>query len=129
MLSKIGALAATFSTASAVYTGFNYGSTNTDGSPVTLEQFTNLFNTARNLAGTNGEFTAARLYTTVQVSKPELHLKSNLQLKRHTDPPSRPVLKVVSSLQSLLPSTQTLTFSSGCGLQQVRLTWISRLPL
>lgn len=63
MLSKLSLLAAT---ASAVYTGFNYGSTNTDGSAVTEEQFTNLFNTAKGLAGTNGEFTAARLYTGIQ---------------------------------------------------------------
>jgi len=63
MLSKLSLLAAT---ASAVFTGFNYGSTNTDGSAVTLEEFTSLFNTAKNLPGTNGEFTAARLYTTVQ---------------------------------------------------------------
>ena len=63
VLSKLVALA---SVASATYNGFNYGSTNTDGSAVTLEQFTNLFTTAQALPNTNGEFSAARLYTMIQ---------------------------------------------------------------
>ncbi|KAL9105539.1 MAG: hypothetical protein Q9187_008693, partial [Circinaria calcarea] len=60
------ALAASLSTSYAqVYQGFNYGSTNTDGSPVTQSYFQSLFTTAQNLVGTSG-FTRARLYTTIQ---------------------------------------------------------------
>ena len=62
----LAAFAACFSTAYSQFQGFNYGSTNTDGSPVTLEQFTNDFTTAKALAGTNDAFTSARLYTCIQ---------------------------------------------------------------
>lgn len=62
----VAAFAACVSTAYSQYQGFNYGSTNTDGSPVTLEQFTNDFNTAKALAGTSDAFTSARLYTCIQ---------------------------------------------------------------
>lgn len=59
------ALAATISAAHAAVKGFNYGSTNTDGSAVTEERFIDLFNNAKNLQGTSG-FTSARLYTMIQ---------------------------------------------------------------
>ena len=60
------ALAASLSTSYAqVYQGFNYGSTNTDGSPVTQSYYQNLFTTAQNLVGTSA-FTSARLYTMIQ---------------------------------------------------------------
>ena len=62
----VAAFAACFSTAYSQFQGFNYGSTNTDSSPVTLEQFTNDFTTAKGLVGTNGAFTSARLYTCIQ---------------------------------------------------------------
>ncbi len=62
----IAAFAACFSTAYSHFQGFNYGSTHTDGSPVTLDQFTNDFNTAKALTGTNHAFTSARLYTCIQ---------------------------------------------------------------
>ncbi len=62
----IAAFAACFSTAYSQFQGFNYGSTHTDGSPVTLDQFTNDFNTAKALTGTNHAFTSARLYTCIQ---------------------------------------------------------------
>ena len=62
----VAAFAACFSTAYSQYQGFNYGSTNTDSSPVTLDQFTNDFTTAKALAGTNHAFTSARLYTCIQ---------------------------------------------------------------
>ena len=62
----LAAFAACFSTAYSQFQGFNYGSTNTDGSPVTLEQFTNDFTTAKALAGTSDAFTSARLYTCIQ---------------------------------------------------------------
>ena len=61
----LAAFAACFHTAYSQFQGFNYGSTNTDGSPVTLEQFTNDFTTAKALAGTNDAFTSARLYTCI----------------------------------------------------------------
>ena len=45
--------------------GFNYGSTNTDNSPVTEQQYQNDFTTAQNLVGASG-FTSARIYTLIQ---------------------------------------------------------------
>jgi len=51
--------------AAAVYQGFNYGSTYTNGSAVTQADFEALFTTASNLVGTTG-WTSARLYTMVQ---------------------------------------------------------------
>ena len=62
----VAVFAACFSTAYSQYQGFNYGSTNTDSSPVTLEQFASDFTTAKALAGTNDAFTSARLYTCIQ---------------------------------------------------------------
>lgn len=67
MLSNLSllALAASVSTASAaVYQGFNYGSTLTDGSAKSQADFQNEFTTAKNLVGTSG-FTSARLYTMI----------------------------------------------------------------
>lgn len=48
-----------------VYQGFNYGSVNTDNSPITQSEYENAFNTAKQLAGTSG-FTSARIYTMIQ---------------------------------------------------------------
>ena len=62
----VATFAAFCSTAYSQYQGFNYGSTNTDSSPVTLEQYTNDFTTAKALAGTNDAFTSARLYTCIK---------------------------------------------------------------
>ncbi|ORY68175.1 GPI-anchored cell wall beta-1,3-endoglucanase EglC [Pseudomassariella vexata] len=45
--------------------GFNYGSTNSDGSCRGYEDFKSLFNRAKNLAGAPG-FASARLYTSIQ---------------------------------------------------------------
>ena len=59
------ALAAAVSTASAAYQGFNYGSTFTDGRPRQQADFEALFKTAQGLAGTNGAFASARLYTMI----------------------------------------------------------------
>ncbi|KAK8128971.1 glycoside hydrolase family 17 protein [Apiospora sp. TS-2023a] len=53
------------SLASAQLKGFNYGSTNNDGSCRGYDDFVRFFTEAKNLAGTSG-FTAARLYTSVQ---------------------------------------------------------------
>lgn len=49
----------------AVEKGFNYGSTNSDGSCRAEGDFSNLFTTAKNLVGNSG-FTSARLYTMIQ---------------------------------------------------------------
>lgn len=46
--------------------GFNYGATHTDGSPMTQSDFESRFEAAKKLAGTNGAFTSARLYTMQQ---------------------------------------------------------------
>ncbi|KAF6229800.1 hypothetical protein HO173_011230 [Letharia columbiana] len=62
----LAAFAACFSLSQSAFQGFNYGSTNTDSSPVTLEQFTSDFTTAKALVGTNDAFTSARLYTCIQ---------------------------------------------------------------
>ena len=58
-------LAASIASASAVYQGFNYGSTFTDGSALVESDFQSRFTTAQNLVGTSG-FTSARLYTMIQ---------------------------------------------------------------
>jgi glucan endo-1,3-beta-D-glucosidase len=58
-------LATSVVTASAQYKGFNYGSTNDDGSVRTQDQFESLFTTAQGLVGTTN-FTSARLYTCIQ---------------------------------------------------------------
>ncbi|RKF73428.1 putative glucan endo-1,3-beta-glucosidase eglC [Golovinomyces cichoracearum] len=55
-----------WSTANAVYKGFNYGATKSDGYAIRVQSdFQSLFHTAKNLVGTSG-FSSARLYTTVQ---------------------------------------------------------------
>ncbi|KAI2473541.1 glycoside hydrolase family 17 protein [Annulohypoxylon bovei var. microspora] len=52
--------------AAQVYQGFNYGSTNNDGSCRGYPDFRGFFERAKNLPGTEGHFTAARLYTSIQ---------------------------------------------------------------
>ncbi|KAL8730553.1 MAG: hypothetical protein Q9166_004007 [cf. Caloplaca sp. 2 TL-2023] len=65
--SSILALGASLATASAqVYQGFNYGSIFTNNAPITEQDYEREFNTAKQLAGTNGGFTSARLFTTIQ---------------------------------------------------------------
>jgi len=59
------ALAAAASTVSAVSQGFNYGSTQTDGSVKDQAAFQAEFAAAKGLVGTSG-FTSARLYTMIQ---------------------------------------------------------------
>lgn len=60
-------IAASLSSVSGtVYTGFNYGSTFTDGSAKAQSDFQAEFTTAKNLVGTSGAFTSARLYTMIQ---------------------------------------------------------------
>ena len=62
----LGGLALAVATVNAQLQGFNYGATFEDGSCRTVSDYEGAFNTARNLVGTDGGFTAARLYTTVQ---------------------------------------------------------------
>lgn len=59
------AFAASISGASAVYQGFNYGSTRTDGSAKLQAEFQQDFTTAQGLIGHPG-FSSARLYTMIQ---------------------------------------------------------------
>lgn len=69
-LTKLGLLLlglySTVSTVKAQRQGFNYGATFEDGSCRLASDFAGAFNSARNLAGTSGGFTSARLYTTIQ---------------------------------------------------------------
>ncbi|KAG0651936.1 putative glucan endo-1 [Hyphodiscus hymeniophilus] len=60
------ALAASLSTAAAVSQGFNYGATKSDGTFNLESDFESLFTSAKGLAGTDGGFTSARLYTMIQ---------------------------------------------------------------
>jgi glucan endo-1,3-beta-D-glucosidase len=62
--STLLALAGSLSSSAAVYQGFNYGSTKSDGSFQYQADYEALFSTAKSLVGTSG-FTSARLYTTV----------------------------------------------------------------
>ncbi|KAJ5666818.1 glucan endo-1-3-beta-glucosidase eglC [Penicillium macrosclerotiorum] len=67
MFSKqILALALSAVATEAVYQGFNYGSTKVDGSSKYQSDFETEFETAKNLVGTKGGFTSARLYTMIQ---------------------------------------------------------------
>ncbi|KUJ16095.1 glycoside hydrolase [Mollisia scopiformis] len=60
------AFAASLATSSAVYQGFNYGATKSDGYTVRAQaDFESLFSTAKSLVGASG-FTSARLYTMIQ---------------------------------------------------------------
>jgi glucan endo-1,3-beta-D-glucosidase len=60
------AFAATFSSATAVYQGFNYGSTFTTGAAKMEADFEAEFKNAQNLVGApGGGFTSARLYTMI----------------------------------------------------------------
>ncbi|KAI1482887.1 glycoside hydrolase family 17 protein [Daldinia eschscholtzii] len=52
--------------AAQVYQGFNYGSTNNDGSCRGYDDFRGFFERAKGLPNTDGKFTAARLYTSIQ---------------------------------------------------------------
>ncbi|CAK7212438.1 hypothetical protein SBRCBS47491_001463 [Sporothrix bragantina] len=65
-VASLAALVAALPSALAAYQGFNYGSTFTDGSAKAQTDFENDFKTAASLAGTNGAFTSARLYTMIQ---------------------------------------------------------------
>ncbi|KAI7057206.1 glycoside hydrolase [Hortaea werneckii] len=60
------AAASALATVSAQYTGFNSGNRFTDGSFKQQSDFEAEFNKAKSLAGTNGEFTSVRLFTTIQ---------------------------------------------------------------
>jgi len=65
--SNLIALVALLSAASAgSIQGFNYGATHTDGSAKSQDDFQKEFAAAKKLAGTNGAFTSARLYTMIQ---------------------------------------------------------------
>lgn len=63
--SQFFAPAALFAAVNAQIKGYNYGSTNIDGSPRVQSQWIDHFNTAKNVAGTSG-FSSARLFTTIQ---------------------------------------------------------------
>jgi glucan endo-1,3-beta-D-glucosidase len=59
------ALAATISTVTATYQGFNYGSTFTNGAAKAESDFEAEFKTAQALIGAPGVFNSARLYTSI----------------------------------------------------------------
>lgn len=63
-LTHLLAFALSLASSEAVYQGFNYASTNPDGSSRTQSDFQAQFQTAKNLKGTSG-FTSARLYTMI----------------------------------------------------------------
>ncbi|KAH8723020.1 glucan 1,3-beta-glucosidase-like protein [Phaeosphaeriaceae sp. PMI808] len=65
MWAKVGTVLALASTVVAQSKGFNYGSTNADGSCRTYNDFVRFFNEAKSLQGAPG-FTTARLYTSIQ---------------------------------------------------------------
>lgn len=65
MWAKAASILALASTVVAQSKGFNYGSTNADGSCRTYNDFVRFFNEAKSLQGTSG-FTTARLYTSIQ---------------------------------------------------------------
>ncbi|CAJ2501423.1 Uu.00g042760.m01.CDS01 [Anthostomella pinea] len=64
-LQHLAALGLVAPSAAQAIQGFNYGSTNNDGSCRGYDDFKSLFNRAKNLAGAPG-FASARLYTSIQ---------------------------------------------------------------
>ncbi|KAI1083066.1 glycoside hydrolase family 17 protein [Whalleya microplaca] len=52
--------------ATQLFQGFNYGATDSDGSCRGYDDFWGFFERAKDLASTEGHFTAARLYTSIQ---------------------------------------------------------------
>lgn len=64
------AFAASLSTALAAQQGFNYASSFSSGAARQQSDFQTDFTNAKGLAGTNGGFTSARLYTMI-VSNPQ----------------------------------------------------------
>ncbi|OAL45413.1 glycoside hydrolase [Pyrenochaeta sp. DS3sAY3a] len=65
MWTKTASLLALATSAAAQSKGFNYGSTNADGSCRTYNDFVRFFNEAKSLPGASG-FNTARLYTSIQ---------------------------------------------------------------
>lgn len=65
MFAKAASILALATAAVAQSKGFNYGSTNADGSCRGYDDFVRFFNEAKSLPGTSG-FTTARLYTSIQ---------------------------------------------------------------
>ncbi|KAL2206528.1 glycoside hydrolase, partial [Sarocladium strictum] len=65
-LSKMLGVAAAATGASAAFQGFNYGATFADGRLRVESDFQSMFEAAQGLAGTDGAFTSARLYTMIQ---------------------------------------------------------------
>lgn len=63
--SKILGVAAAATGASAAFQGFNYGATFADGRLRVQSDFESMFEAAQGLAGTDGAFTSARLYTMI----------------------------------------------------------------
>lgn len=63
---KLFALAAAASTASAAFQGFNYGATFGDGTLKVYSDYESHFKAAQGLEGTDGKFNSARLYTMIQ---------------------------------------------------------------
>lgn len=63
-LTHLLAFALSLATSEAVYQGFNYGATKSDGSYQQQSDYQALFKTAKNLVGTSG-FSSARLYTMI----------------------------------------------------------------
>ncbi|ORY15500.1 glycoside hydrolase superfamily [Clohesyomyces aquaticus] len=59
-------LAAVLSAATAALQGFNYGASFADNTPKHQADFEYEFNAAKQLHGTNGQFTSARIYTMIQ---------------------------------------------------------------
>jgi len=72
------ALAASFSVSSAVFQGFNYASTNTDGSAMGVSDFKAAFDAQQTLDGITG-FSSARLYTMIDAASSQNDPISALQ--------------------------------------------------
>lgn len=66
MYSSLFALAASISTVAAATQGFNYGAVTRTGATKSQADFEAEFAAAKGLANTNGAFSSARLYTTIQ---------------------------------------------------------------
>ncbi|EGP86269.1 putative glucan 1,3-beta-glucosidase [Zymoseptoria tritici IPO323] len=79
------ALLALAASVAAQSRGFNYGALDLDGSPRTLQDFTDQFNAAKALPGTNGQFTSARLFTMIQAGSSNNQVIAAIQAAIDTD--------------------------------------------
>lgn len=135
----------------AAVQGFNYGATLTTGAPRTYSDFVAAFNQARGLQGTNGAFTSARLYTSIQAGttntpseafQAAIDTDTHLLLGLWASAGDSAIQNEIAAIQSFIGSkgqsfltlidgisvgSEDLYRTSPIGIKNVRLTFILRV--